>query len=230
MNVHDFTNYLISGYEIRLQRRMRRKRRQNRRQMRQQRTRRYKFNINGSKSYHSKSEFPFLDQISHQNLKHKQLDNKRDSLSDEYRIPIHLNYGSTSYKRYRKQLTPNRLKSGDTKSQFTGKIQNHYDEDSNRQSLIESRYTLPYIRQNFDNRKYVALPFKRKRLTERQGTFLAASPITYGLAWFGSMIGLASIMRQPISEVFTNFDPASLLNGIYYVTIFLDKHNQTKHT
>ena len=193
MNVHDFTNYLISGYEIRLQRRMRRKRRQNRRQMRQQRTRRYKFNLNGSK--------------------HKLLNNKHDSLSDEYRVPIHLNYGST-YKRYRKQLTPNRLKSGDMKSQFTGKIQNHYDEDSNRQSLIESRYTLPYIRQNFDNRKYVALPFKRKRVTERQGTFLAASPITYGLAWFGSMIGLASIMRQPISEVFTNFDPASLLNGI----------------
>ena len=213
---------------MRLQRRMRRKRRQQRRQMRQQRTRRNKFKPNGSKSYHNRSKFPFLDQISHQNLKRKQLDNKRDLLSDEYRIPIHLNYDST-YERYRKQLTPNRLKSGDMKSQFTGKILNHYDEDSNRQSLIKSRYTLPYMRQNFDNRKYVGLPFKRKRLTERQGTFLAASPITYGLAWFGSMIGLASIMRQPISEVFTNFDPASLLNGIRYnnlsnfFTIFNEK-------
>ena len=195
---------------------MRRKRRQKRRQMRQQRTRRNKFKPNGSKSYHNRSKSPFLDQISHQNLKRKQLDNKRDLLSDEYRIPIHLNHDSTSYKRYRKQLTPNSLKSGDTKNQFTGKIQYHYDEDYNRQSLIESIYTLPYKRQNFDNRKYAALPFKRKRLTERQGTFLAASPITYSLAWFGSMIGLASIMRQPISEVFTNFDPASLLNGIRY--------------
>merc|ERR1712079_124777 len=98
-------------------------------------------------------------------------------------------------------------------SQPTGKRQNSYDEYSNGQSLIESRYILPYTRQNFDNQKYVTLPFKRKRVIERQGTFLAASPITYGLAWFGSMIGLASIMRQPISEVFTNFDPASLLNG-----------------
>ena len=200
---------------MRIQRRMRRKRRHQRRQMRQQRTRRNKFKPNGSKSNHNRSKFPFLDQISHQNLKRKQLDNKRDLISVEYRIPIHLNYDST-YERYRKQLTSNRLKSGDMKSQFTGKILNQYDEDSNRQLLTKSRYTLPYMRKNFDNRKYVSLPFKRKRPTERQGTFLAASPITYSLAWFGSMIGLASIMRQPISEVFTNFDPASLLNGIRY--------------
>ena len=194
---------------------MRRKRRQKRRQMRQQRTRRNEFISNGFKSYHNRRKFPFLDQISKQNLKRKRLDNKRNSLGDKYRLPTNLNYGST-YKPSRKQLTRNRLKYNDMKRQPTGKMQNYHDEDSKSQSLVESRFILPYTRQNFDNQKYVTLPFIRKRPTERQGTFLAASPITYGLAWFGSMIGLASMMRQPISEVFTNFDPASLLNGIHY--------------
>ena len=194
---------------------MRRKRRQKRRKMRQQRNRRKQLISKDSKQYHNRNKNPFLDHISHQKLKRKQLYNKRISLDDRYRNPIHLNYDST-YKPYRKQLTPDRIKYSHMDSRPTGKRQTSYDEYSKGQSLIESRYILPYTRQNFDNQKYVTLPFKRKRATERQGTFLAASPITYGLAWFGSMIGLASIMRQPISEVFTNFDPASLLNGIHY--------------
>ena len=194
---------------------MRRKRRQKRRKMRQQRNRRKQLISKDSKQYHNRNKNPFLDHISHQRLKRKQLYNTRISLDDRYRNLIHLNYDST-YKPYRKQLTPDRIKYSHMDSQPTGKRQNSYDEYSKGQSLIESRYILPYTGQNFDNQKYVTLPLKRKLATERQGTFLAASPITYGLAWFGSMIGLASIMRQPISEVFTNFDPASLLNGIHY--------------
>lgn len=56
-------------------------------------------------------------------------------------------------------------------------------------------------------------PFKRRPKIERQGAFIAATPLTYGAAWFGSMVGLAAIVRQPLSEVLTRFNPWSVLNG-----------------
>ena len=58
------------------------------------------------------------------------------------------------------------------------------------------------------------LPLKKKPSIERQGAFIAGTPLAYGAAWFGSMLGLAAIVRQPLSEVMTRFSPWSIFNGI----------------
>ena len=67
-------------------------------------------------------------------------------------------------------------------------------------------YKLPHIDSIFQAR--------RKPEIERQGAFIAATPLTYGAAWFGSMVGLAAIVRAPLSEVLTRFSPWSVFNGM----------------
>lgn len=58
------------------------------------------------------------------------------------------------------------------------------------------------------------LRLKKQPSIERQGAFIAGTPLAYGAAWFGSMLGLAAIVRQPLSEVMTRFSPWSIFNGI----------------
>ena len=58
------------------------------------------------------------------------------------------------------------------------------------------------------------LQARKKPEIERQGAFIAATPLTYGAAWFGSMVGLAAIVRAPLSEVLTRFSPWSVFNGM----------------
>lgn len=66
-------------------------------------------------------------------------------------------------------------------------------------------FKLPHLKNIFEAR--------RKPEIERQGAFIAATPLTYGAAWFGSMVGLAAIVREPLSEVLTRFSPWSVFNG-----------------
>ena len=102
---------------------------------------------------------------------------------------------------------------------------NNYKYQDN--SLSEYEYHNPPQRLGYFELPQVQniFPFKRRPKIERQGAFIAATPLTYGAAWFGSMVGLAAIIRQPLSEVLINFNPWSLLNGMFLNTMInMDTH------
>ena len=58
---------------------------------------------------------------------------------------------------------------------------------------------------------------KRQSPTDRQISSIVATPVSYGLAWFASLFGLATMMREPLSALLVNFNPWTLLNGIYLI-------------
>ena len=59
---------------------------------------------------------------------------------------------------------------------------------------------------------------RRQSPNERQTELLIASPAGLGLAWFASLIGIAAMVRGPVSTVLGGINPwTQIINGTTYL-------------
>ena len=111
--------------------------------------------------------------------------------------------------RQKKRLQRLFLKHQSTNTQESRYHSNHYPyKNPNTNKIIKKKKLFsPLVipMQSISSHKIIS--GRRKQAIERQGEFLAATPVGLGIAWFASLLGIAVVARESLSTVLGGVNP-----------------------